>query len=46
MKVKCICEYCGKKQTATEKDYSLTYVACKFCKKEGSISDLNLILNQ
>lgn len=36
-KVKAVCQHCGKKQTATEKDYSLDDVACKFCKKEGSL---------
>jgi len=40
MKVKCICTHCGKKQTATEKDYSLNDVACKFCGKEGELQEI------
>ncbi len=40
MRVKCVCEHCGKKQTATEKNYSLNDVACKFCGKEGSLVEI------
>ncbi len=40
MKVKTICQHCGKKQTAEEVDYSLTYVACKRCKKEGCLVEI------
>lgn len=40
-KVKCICTHCGKKQTASEINYSLNYVACKFCGKEGELELLS-----
>ena len=40
-KVKCICTHCGKKQTALEINYSLNYVACKFCGKEGELRPLS-----
>ena len=40
MKVKAICDHCGRKQTATEKDCSLTDVKCKFCKKEGCLIEI------
>ena len=36
-KFKTICQHCGTKQMANEINYSLTYVKCKFCKKEGSL---------
>lgn len=39
MKVKAICTHCGKKQIAIEIDYSLNYVVCKFCKKEGVLME-------
>lgn len=38
MKAKVICTHCGKKQIAILKDYSLNYVECKFCKKQGNLS--------
>ena len=41
MKVKAICTHCGKKQTATEINYSLTYVKCKFCNKEGTLKQIS-----
>jgi hypothetical protein len=41
MKTKCICTHCGKKQIATEINYSLEYVSCKVCKKESSLKKLN-----
>jgi hypothetical protein len=41
VKVKAICTHCGKTQIAEEKDYSLNYVKCKFCKKEGNLESIN-----
>jgi hypothetical protein len=41
MKVKALCTHCGAKQTAEEKEYSLEYVACKKCKKEGALKEIN-----
>ena len=41
MKVKAICTHCGKKQTAQEKDYSLNYVKCVRCDKEGELKELD-----
>lgn len=38
-KVKAICTHCGAKQTAVELNYSLNYVACKRCKKEGCLTE-------
>jgi hypothetical protein len=35
--IKAICTHCGKTQTAEEKNFSLNYVKCKICKKEGSL---------
>lgn len=40
MKIKAICTHCGKKQTAEEKDHSLTYVKCKRCNKEGDLTEI------
>jgi hypothetical protein len=37
MKVKTICQHCGKKQTSIEIDCTLNNVACKQCKKEGTL---------
>jgi DNA-directed RNA polymerase subunit RPC12/RpoP len=42
MKIKTICTHCGKKQTAQEKNYSLNYVKCKYCGKEGTLTPLKL----
>ena len=41
MKVRTICTHCGKKQMAKEKNYSLNYVKCKRCYKEGELMELN-----
>jgi hypothetical protein len=41
-----ICEHCGKKQRATEVNYSLTYVKCKYCKKEGSLVEIKSTLDE
>ena len=40
MKIKTICQHCGKKQIATEKNYSLDNIACKQCKKQGSLKEI------
>lgn len=40
MKVKSICQHCGKKQIAEEKNCSLNYVACKRCGKEGCLKEI------
>lgn len=42
MKIKTICTHCGRKQTTEEQDYSLNYVACRFCGKTG---ELRKVLN-
>ena len=39
MKVKVICTHCGKKQVVEEINYSLNYVKCKICGKEGELPD-------
>jgi hypothetical protein len=39
-KVKAICDHCGKKQTAQEKNYSLNYAKCVRCNKEGSLTEI------
>jgi hypothetical protein len=41
-----ICEHCGKNQRATEVNYSLTYVKCKYCKKEGTLREIKSILDE
>ncbi len=42
MTVKAICTHCGAKQTATEINYSLNYVACKKCHKEGELREVKV----
>ena len=39
-KIKVICEHCGRKQKVKEINYSLNYVSCKFCKKEGVLREI------
>jgi hypothetical protein len=41
MKVKVQCTHCGAKQQAILINYSLNYVACKRCKKEGELMQLS-----
>jgi len=41
MKVKTICEHCGRKQTTEYVNYSLNGLPCKICKKEGCLKELN-----
>jgi len=38
--VKTQCTHCGHKQTSQEKDYSLNYVKCKRCGKEGELKEI------
>ena len=40
MKIKGYCEHCGKKRTYNV-DYIDDYTKCKFCKKEGSVKEMN-----
>jgi len=42
MVVKAICTHCGKKQTALEINYSLNYVKCNFCGKEGELREVKI----
>ncbi len=42
MEVKTICEHCGRKQKSKEIDYSLNYVVCKKCKKEGCLREMGV----
>ena len=38
IKIKTICEHCGKKQLAKEINYCLNSVTCKYCKKQGTLT--------
>lgn len=40
MKIKTICEHCGKKQITEEKNFCLNNLPCKFCKKEDTLKEL------